>query len=240
MTIKNHTLARLDESLLSHCAPFVGLSKPQLRSILDQASSHRYAEGEEVFFEKGKASRFFFLLDGYIRAVHITAEGEQVTSLHVPAGQLFGIARALGRDTYPATAIAASEALVLSWPMSLWDVFAQQFPGFSATSHKTVGARVGEMNTRIVEMATQHVEQRVANAVLRLMNQSGKQTPTGIEINFPITRQDISELTGTTLHTVSRLLSAWEKAGVVSSKRKKIIVCDAHALVRLSDPTHGD
>jgi CRP-like cAMP-binding protein len=68
---------------------------------------------------------------------------------------------------------------------------------------------------------------------MRLVNQSGIQTAEGIEISFPITRHDISELTGTTLHTVSRLLSAWEKDGLVSSKRKKIVVCDPHRLVVL-------
>lgn len=84
--------------------------------------------------------------------------------------------------------------------------------------------------------ATGHVEQRVARALLRLINQSGIKVAQGIEIGFPITRQDVSELTGTTLHTVSRLLSAWEKDGMVSSKRKKITICDPHRLMLLSDP----
>ena len=56
----------------------------------------------------------------------------------------------------------------------------------------------------------------------------------GIEIAFPMTRQDISEMTGTTLHTVSRLLSAWEKDGIVSSRRKHVTVTDPHRLVVLS------
>jgi len=91
------------------------------------------------------------------------------------------------------------------------------------------------MNTRIVELSTQHVEQRIARALLRLINQSGQRTGEGIEISFPITRQDVSEMTGTTLHTVSRLLSAWERDGLVSSKRKKIVVSDPHRLVLLAD-----
>ncbi|MGA9410312.1 MAG: Crp/Fnr family transcriptional regulator, partial [Roseobacter sp.] len=145
-----------------------------------------------------------------------------------------GIAKALGKETYPATAVAASEALVLSWPTRLWDTFVTEYDGFATETYKTVGDRVGEMNNRIVEMATQQVEQRVANALLRLINQTGRKVAEGIEIDFPITRQDLSELTATTLHTVSRLLSSWEKQGLVLSKRKRITVCDAHALVVLS------
>ncbi|KIC23525.1 helix-turn-helix domain-containing protein, partial [Leisingera sp. ANG-S3] len=56
----------------------------------------------------------------------------------------------------------------------------------------------------------------------------------GIEIAFPVTRRNISEMTGTTLHTVSRLLSAWEKEGIVHSTRKHIVVTAPHRLVLLS------
>lgn len=225
---------KLDESLLSPLPPFSLLKRSQIRTILDRATSRRFDAGVPVFEEGRVAERFFLLLDGTIRVVKITPDGEQVTSLHIPPGQLFGIAPALGRNTYPATAIAASDVLTLCWPVSLWRAFVADYPGFATETYKSVGARVNEMNTRIVEMSTQHVEQRIALALLRLVNQSGRRTAEGIEISFPITRQDVSEMTGTTVHTVSRLLSAWEKDGLVSSRRKKIIVCDPHGLVVLS------
>ena len=227
-------LPRLDESLLTHLPPFSKLDKRQIRTVLDQASAKRFEAGVRIFDEGDPAERFYMLLDGYVRVVRVTATGEQVTALHIPAGQLLGIAKAIGKTEYPATAITATESLALSWPMRLWDRFAAEYGGFATESYKTVGHRVGEMNTRIVELATQQVEQRVANALLRLVNQTGRKVSDGIEIDFLITRQDLSELTATTLHTVSRLLSSWEKKGLVQSKRKRIKVCDPHAMVVLA------
>lgn len=227
---------RLDESLLSHVPPFSRLDGPQIREILDQASPRRFESGTTVFEEGAPADRFYMLLDGYIRVVRITPEGEQVIALHIPSGQLFGIAQALGRDTYPATAITAAESIALSWPGRLWPEFVAKYDGFATETYKTVGTRIGEMNTRIVEMATQQVEQRIANALLRLINQTGRKVAKGIEIDFPITRQDLSEMTGTTLHTVSRMLSAWEKLGLVESGRKRITVLEPHQLVLLIGP----
>lgn len=227
---------RLDESLLSHLPPFSKLDKPQIGAILEQATSRRYETGISIFDEGAPAGRFYMLLDGYVRVVRITPAGEQVTALHIPAGQLLGMAKAVGKDSYPATAVAAAECIALSWPMHLWDRFVADYDGFATETYKTIGNRLGEVNTRIVEMATQQVEQRVANAILRLINQTGRKVSDGIEIDFPITRQDLSELTATTLHTVSRLLSAWEKQGLVQSKRKRIMVCDPHALVVLAQP----
>jgi CRP/FNR family transcriptional regulator, nitrogen oxide reductase regulator len=224
---------KLDDSLLRNVPPFRRLDRTQLREILGQAVSLRHDDGTAIFNEGHPADRFYLLLDGVVRVLRTTAGGETVISLHIPAGQLLGIAAALGHDTYPATAQCAGECLTLSWPMRLWHHFVATYDGFAEEGYKTVGVRVNEMNSRIMELATQQVEQRIASALLRLVTQSGRKVEDGIEIAFPITRQDISEMTGTTLHTVSRLLSAWERDGIVSSRRKHVTVTDPHRLVLL-------
>jgi len=228
-------MPKLDESLLRDIPPFRRLETRAIREILDQAVPRRFDAGDAVFREGHEATRFYLLLDGTIRVMRTTPTGEQVISLHIPAGQLFGIAAALGRDTYPATAHCAGECLTLSWPMSLWQAFVARYDGFAEEGYKTVGVRVSEMNQRIMELATRRVEQRIAGALLRLVNQTGRKVEGGIEIAFPITRQDISEMTGSTLHTVSRLLSQWEKEGIVTSRRKHVTVTDPHRLVVIAE-----
>ncbi len=227
-------MPKLDESLLTALPPFSKLERSQIREILDQATPKRHEEGAAVFREGSEADRFFLLLDGFIRVIRTTPGGEQVVALHIPPGQLFGIAPAIGRDTYPATAICASESLALSWPVRLWRDFAARYDGFSTETYRTLGARLGEFQSRVTELATQAVEQRVAAALLRMVNQSGRKVEGGIEIAFPLTRANIAEMTGTTLHTVSRLLSAWEKDGIVASTRKHVTVTAPHRLVLLS------
>jgi len=228
------TLPRLDESLLTHLMPFSRLDARQIRTILDLATSRRYEAGTALFEEGHAANRFYMLLDGYVRVIRVTAEGGQVTALYVPPGELLGIAKAIGRDTYPATAVAASESLALSWPVTVWDSFVRDYEGFAIETRRTVGRRIDELHEKVAEIGTQQVEQRVANALLRLISQTGRRVETGIEIDFPITRQDLAELTATTLHTVSRLLSSWERRGLIESKRKRITVRKPHALVVLA------
>ena len=151
---KRKTLPRLDESLLTHLPPFSKLERREIRMILDQASSRRYEAGVAIFEEDAPAERFYMLLDGYVRVIRITPTGDQVTALHIPSGQLLGFAKAIGRVTYPATAVTATESIVLSWPMQLWDRFVADYDGFSTETYKTVGNRLGEMNNRVVEMST--------------------------------------------------------------------------------------
>jgi CRP-like cAMP-binding protein len=103
------------------------------------------------------------------------------------------------------------------------------------TAMQTIGQRLEEAHTRIREMSTEEVEKRVAHAVLRLSKQAGKAVQEGIRIDFPISRQDIAEMTGTTLHTVSRILSAWESKGIVEGGRQKLTVTDPPRLLKLSE-----
>ena len=82
---------------------------------------------------------------------------------------------------------------------------------------------------------TERVERRVARALLRLVQEAGRRVDAGVEIDFPVSRQDIAEMTGTTLYTVSRLLSSWEERGIVRSGRQRIILTTPHALVALAE-----
>ena len=232
--------ARLDPTLVANLPPFSRLSPQQIREVVRRAIVRHRSPGSAFYFEGDEAENFFLLLDGYVRVLRVTKDGEQVNVLHVPPGQLFGIAKVLSRTTYPATAEAAAECLALSWPVAIWDEFAHDYPDFLTETYRTVGKRMSEINDQLVAMATMQVEQRVANSLLKLSNQAGREVPEGIEINFPITRQEISEMTGTTLHTVSRLLSAWERSGIVANARKRVVIRRPHDLVNLAEATSTD
>jgi CRP/FNR family transcriptional regulator, nitrogen oxide reductase regulator len=227
-------LKMLSENLLKDLEPFEGLDASQLRSVLDKATPNRFEKGSHIFQTGEPAERFYVLLDGYVRVVRHTEQGQQIILLHIPSGQFLGIAAALGYTSYPATALAVSDCLTLCWPTPLWRSFVEEYQGFGAAAMRSVGVRIEEFNEKIVEMATRQVEQRVAAVLLRLIHQAGRETERGIEINFPITREDPAQMTGSTLHTISRLLSSWDKSGITQSGRKWILVCDRERLAALS------
>ncbi|TPI46909.1 Crp/Fnr family transcriptional regulator [Mesorhizobium sp. B2-9-1] len=228
-------MASLDRSLIAGLSVFEGIAVADLDRIVGQARSIRIARGQSVFEQEQEARSFFLLLDGHVRVVKSTPAGHEVTVRYIGPGELMGIAGALGRTTYPANALAAADCVVLAWPSHLWPTFATSFPSLSANTYRMVGSRLQDAHTRVIEMSTEQVEQRVANALLKLVKQSGKKIEEGILIDFPISRQDIAEMTGTTLHTVSRLLSAWEDQGLVKSGRQRVVVVEPHRLVVVAE-----
>ena len=227
--------AQLDRSLIRDLTIFQSMSDEDLDAVLAIAVSRRYAIGATVFAQGEPATEFFALLHGRLKVVQTTPDGQQVGGRHVSPGDIFGIAKALRRTDYPATASAVVDSLALVWPSSQWDAFIARSPVLAMNALQTVGQRLQDAHTRIRELSTEEVERRVAHALLRLVNQAGRKTEEGILIDFPVTRQDIAEMTGTTLHTVSRVMTSWEAQGLVSSARKKVVVCNAHKLFMLAE-----
>ncbi|MBB5047428.1 CRP-like cAMP-binding protein [Rhodopseudomonas rhenobacensis] len=233
-------MSTVDSSLVAQLPLFAGLDTAELDAVLSDARSARVAKNAAVFRQGDEALSFYVLLHGHVRASKTTAGGEQVVVRYVSPGETFGVAMAIGLQRYPATATAVEDSIVLSWPASSWPRLVERFPQLASNTLRTVGTRLQESHTRVVEMSTQQVEQRIAHALLRLAKQSGRKVDNGVEIAFPISRQDIAQMTGSTLHTVSRLLSSWESRGLIESGRQRIVLRDPHGLVLLSeqDP-HG-
>jgi len=225
----------LDRSLIRPLSLFDGMSDDELDDVLSMAGSRRYALGETLFEQGQQADRFYVLLHGRLRVTQVTPQGQQVVMRMVNPGDICGIARALRRPDYPGTATAVADSIALHWAMNDWAPILGRHPAFAVNAMQIIGERLQEAQARIREMSTEAVERRIGHTVLRLAGQSGQRGPDGIRIDFPISKQDIAEMAGTTLHTVSRVLSAWESAGIVDGGRQKLLVKDPHRLLLIAE-----
>jgi len=228
-------MAAVDRSLVAELPVFAGLAPAELDAILSEARSIRYPKNSAVFEEGEDVHSFFVLLHGHVRASKTTPAGQQVVVRYVTPGEIFGVAPEIGLTKYPATATAVDDSVALAWPSAAWPRLVARHPALATNTLQTVGSRLQETHTRVVEMSTQQVERRVAHALLRLARQAGRKVEQGVEIDFPISRQDIAEMTGTTLHTVSRTLSAWESQGLIESGRQRVVLRDPHRLFTLAE-----
>lgn len=154
----------------------------------------------------------------------VTPEGEQVILHFVSSGEMFGGCAVFGDKEYPGSAQAVEDSTALTWDIDTVRGLVGRFPRIGANALQNVVVRLRETQDRYSELATERVERRVAKAVIRLAEQNGHQVNKGTLIDFPISKQDIAEMTGTTLYSVSRILSGWESKGWVEAGRMKLIV----------------
>jgi CRP/FNR family transcriptional regulator, nitrogen oxide reductase regulator len=225
----------LDTQLIAGFPVFEGFAASDLAQVLAEAHSAHFAKGAVIFEQGAPAESFFLLLHGRVRAYRLTADGQQIVVRFVGPGELFGIAQAIACKTYPANAAAVVDSVVVVWPAAAWNRLVARFPALALNTLQTIGGRLQEATTRMTEMATEEVTRRVAHTLLRLAQQAGRKTKDGVLIDFPITRQDIAEMSSTTLHTVSRILSAWEQEGLVESGRQRVLLRDPHRIYLLAE-----
>jgi CRP-like cAMP-binding protein len=108
-------------------------------------------------------------------------------------------------------------------------------PTVAINAVRFIAERLHDLQRRYRQLMTERVERRVARALLRLVRDAGRRLATGVEIDFPVSRQDIAEMTGTTLYTVSRLMSSWEERGILGGGRQRIVLLKPHALVAIAE-----
>lgn len=225
----------IDLTTLAKCHLFQNLNEATLTAIVQSSTRRHYTSGTTIFYQEEPANVFYVLLQGNVRMYQITPEGHQVIVHFFGPGQGVGIIAALGQFAYPLTAEAVEDCLLLIWDSELMNQLMEKYPRLAMNAARTLAVRFRELQDRYRELATERVERRVARTLLRLAKQLGLKVEAGILINMTLSRRDLAEMTGTTLYSVSRIISKWENNAIVKTKREQIIICAPHDLVVIAE-----
>jgi CRP-like cAMP-binding protein len=222
-------------NLIAKLPLFAELGADDVKAVLNESRSARFPKNACVFQQGEEAKSFFVLLGGHIRAEQHTRDGAKIIDRYVSAGEIFGAVEATGLKHYPATATAVVDSIALAWPSRTWPLLAARHPQLAVNALLMIGRLLQEARLRVLELQTEEVERRVARTLLRLAHQAGRKDGGAIEIDFPIRRQDVAEISGATLHTVSRILSSWERRGITAGGHQRIILRDPRKLLGLAE-----
>ena len=228
------TKLRPDRFVIAAVPLFAGLEPSAEEGILASAHVKRTLRGESVFDQGGLAETFYVLLQGHVKDVQITSAGQQTVIRYVNPKEFFGCASLMGITHYPTTALAVKDSVILSWSATEMMRLMRRHPSIALNALEGVGRQLMDTLSRTGAVHSERVSRRIARTLLHLVRTSGCQLDTGIKIDFPISRQDLAEMTGTTLYTVSRTLSKWQKIGILRSGRQSIVVINPHKLVALA------
>lgn len=213
---------------------FDGLSAEE-RSVWLSAARHRDLGRGEALARQGEPADAFSLVEsGLLKLVQATPDGRDVIVRFVGPREPFGGVVALDDAAYPVTALASGPTRVLVWPRDTLRRLLAAYPQVRTNIMREMAGHMTEAMTRVRELSTEPAAQRVARAVLRLMRQCGQTMPDGILLDYPFTRQELAELSGTTLYTASRTMAAWQAGGIVQSSGRRVLVRSPRQLEALA------
>lgn len=209
-------------------------------STLDKADLARAGitrsveEGEFFFMQGDKADHVHILAGGLAKLCMITPDGQQANLRTIQPGQIFGAVGAVNKgSTYPACAQALEHSSSLAIQSQFFHQVIEKNPDLSFTLMRLMTGYIREMQERFTDLVTTKIEERLGKILIRLASQSGVKAEDGLHLELSFTHQDLAEMVGTTQYTVSRVLTSWERKGIIKIRRKRVIIPNLHAFVKV-------
>jgi CRP/FNR family transcriptional regulator len=198
-------------------------------------STSLYPRGAVLFVEGQQPRGIYVLCGGRAKLVTGNRSGKEVIARLAEAGEILGLSAAISGEPYHLTAemIAYGQADFISRADFL--KFLREYP--------EVCFRVVEMLSNIIHSADSQIrclsgnhsaKEKLARVLYCWCEEFGEETPEGIRLEMPLTRQEIAQMIGSSRETVSRLLGDLARQQIISVKGSSLIVYDKPALAAIA------
>jgi CRP-like cAMP-binding protein len=207
---------------------FKGVSPGDYARISEAARVKLFRRGEVLHLEGDPVQRVLVVASGFAKVSKHGRNGVEVILRFGVPGDALGGVDLFSTGRHCATAQAFRPCRTLVWDAPAFKALVERHPVLHQNMARILVGDLLELEERFREVATEKVGQRVARQLVRLRGQIGRRVDGQIEIG--LSREELAQMTGTTLFTVSRLLSAWEALGMVRPRRESVTICDVEGL----------
>jgi CRP-like cAMP-binding protein len=189
-----------------------------------------YERGDRVFDEDDPSDFFYIVVTGRVKVFkHTPSGGDVILEIFGEGGPLGAVAAYESRP-YPASAEAMEASSCLLFPRAAFFALLEQHPSLVRGLLGSLSLRLVELTTRLAELTGGRVETRFARLFLKLADQLGKPDRGGVFIGLPLSRQELADLTGTTIETAIRIMSRWGKDDVLRTDKDGFVLVDRQTL----------
>lgn len=220
---------------MSGSGPLDFLPQPVREAMAAVARPARFAPDEALFHEGDPPTAVYVIAAGQIKRVKHSDVGKDIILEVVGPGVLLGEMAALADRSHDASAQTLDE--VTTWRVGADDFrrLVAKHPALAKVVIATLSHRLHEAQDEIRSLAVERVERRIARTLLKLTKTVGHREGRTFVLDLSLTRQDIAEMTGTTVETAIRVMSKWRRAGIADTVNGHIVLLDPHRLIAISE-----
>ena len=219
-----------DDDLLRRLPLFRRVS-PSLRArVAEVARLKSYERGDSIFAEGDPSDAFIIIVSGRVKVFKSTPAGKEIILEIFGAGDPLGAVAVYEGAPFMASALSLEPTQVLSIEQSAFFRLLEAEPAFVRGLLSGLTLRLAELTRRLAELTGARVEARFARLFLKLCDQIGQPDRGGVFIPMPLARQELADLSGTTIETAIRIMSRWHKDDVLHTEKDGFVVLDRNAL----------
>lgn len=222
------------EEAIRRTTMFRRLSQDDRQHLAGVSRLKTYAKGDRIFGEGDPSEFFSVVVSGRVKIVKMTPTGKDVILEIFGTGDPFGAVAAYEGRPFPASAIALEDTVCVLTPRASFFSLLELHPSLVRGLLLGLTQRLVELTNRLTEMTGSRVESRFARLFLKLADNMGRPVAGGTAIPMALSRQELADLTGTTIETCIRIMSRWGKDDIVRTEKDGFVLLDKTALEELA------
>lgn len=215
---------------------FRGVDAATRARLVQDALPLTPADGAAVLVEGEADTAFFVLTAGSVKVLYRSEDGLEVVVKLLEAPAVFGEMECIAGIPFLETVEAVERVRLLRIPKNSLLAALEASHALCARMLTDVAQRlcIAAQNERA--LAFHPVESRLAQLVLTYLDLYGLPTEGGRLIRIPLTQDGLAQALGVNRRSVTRALQKWSAEGWLEKRDGRYVVCDAEALLRITDP----
>lgn len=218
------------ESVLKVTPVFRKLAAADLHTIAQEATVRRYEKGQVIFEQETPSDAFYTIASGRVKIFKMLPTGKDMILEIFGTGDPLGAVAAYDGRPFPASAVALEDTVCIVIPRPAFFRLLEQHPSLVRGLMLGMTIRLVELTNRLAQLSGSRIEPRFARLFLKLAGEMGRHERGGIFIPLALSRQELADLTGTTIETGIRIMSRWGKENVVHTEKDGFVVLDRQTL----------
>jgi len=221
-------------AFLKRSPVFTSLPAREIEALGAVVSEESFRARDYIFMEGDVPGSLCVVRSGRVKIVKHSRAGKDVVLEMLGPGELFGGVAVIEKRPYPASAQVTEPSVILRIPAEAVIGLAERYPSIIKEMALMIGRRLRAAHDSVKSLAVDPVEARLATTLLRLGEREGTKSRHGLTLPFHLTRQGLADMTGTTVETTIRVLSRWQKDGLILDDGGRLILADLPALRALA------
>ena len=221
------------EELLRTTPIFSRLSPADRKTIAEVARVEVFAKGDTIF-EQESPSAFYAIASGRVKIFKMMPSGKDVILEVFGPGDPLGAVAAYMDRPFPAGAVALEDTTCVIIPRPAFFRLLETHPSLVRGLLLGLTTRLVELINRLAELTGGRIEPRFARLFLKLQSEMGRADRGGTFGPLTLSRQELADMTGTTIETCIRIMSRWNKDDVVRTEKDGFVILDAGELEKIA------
>ena len=226
-------MSKCEQCIVREFSSLKALNKEELLKIADCKSSYTIKKGEPIFTEGENVNGIFCIKDGVCKLTKLSANGNDQIIKLISKGELLGQRSMISDEPVNLSAVALEDMEVCFIPKTEIMGLFNQNNQFSMNMMRAICGDLKEADEHLVTMAQKSVKQRLAETLVYLQDTFGINPDNSLKVK--LSREELAGMVGTATESCIRLLSEFNKLGVIELSGKKITITNKAQLLKAAN-----